>query len=118
MRYKGGEGQWSWMLHRVTGVGVLLFLLAHILDTALIALGPEHYNAIIRIYRLPLFRLGEVALVAMVLYHALNGIRIVIIDCWPRTTVVQKQMFWTEVVLFILLFLPAAYLMLKPLVGG
>ena len=93
MRYRGGEGQWSWMLHRVTGVGVLLFLLAHILDTALIALGPEHYNAIIAIYRLPFFRVGEVGLAAAVLYHALNGIRIIIIDFWPGTTVIQKQMF-------------------------
>ena len=118
MRYKGGEGQWSWMLHRVTGVGVLLFLLAHILDTALIALGPEHYNAIISIYRLPVFRVGEVALVAMVLYHALNGIRIVIIDFWPGTTVIHKQMFRAEIVLFVLLFIPAAYLMLKSLFGG
>ena len=118
MRYKGGEGQWSWMLHRVTGVGVLLFLLAHILDTALIVLGPEHYNAIIAIYRLPLFRVGEVALAAMVLYHALNGIRIIIIDFWPGTTVIHKQMFWAEVALFVLLFIPAAYLMIKPLFGG
>ena len=118
MIYKGGEGQWSWLLHRVTGVGVLLFLLTHILDTSLIALGPEHYNAIIKIYRLPLFRIGEVALVAMVLYHALNGIRIIIIDFWPGTTVIQKQLFWGEIILFILLFLPAAYLMIKPLVGG
>ena len=118
MRYRGGEGQWSWMLHRVTGVGVLLFLLAHILDTALIALGPEHYNAIIAIYRLPVFRVGEVALVAMVLYHALNGIRIVIIDFWPGTTVIHKQMFWVEIMLFVALFIPAAYLMIKPLFGG
>ena len=47
--YRGGVGQWSWVLHRLTGIGVLLFLFFHILDTALILVGPELYNRIIAI---------------------------------------------------------------------
>ena len=33
--YRGGEGMWTWVVHRITGVGVFFFLLVHVLDTAL-----------------------------------------------------------------------------------
>ena len=91
---------WSWLLHRVTGVGVLIFLLIHILDTAFLMLGPELYNRVMALYRHPLFLVGEVVLVAMVLYHALNGVRIIIVDFWPESTVLQREMFYTVMVLF------------------
>ena len=51
---------WAWILHRLTGVGVLMFLLAHILDTAAIGWGPAAYNRMIELYRMPVFRVGEV----------------------------------------------------------
>ena len=60
--YRGGEGQWSWLLHRITGIGVFLFLLTHILDTAMIGWGPRAYNDVMAVFRPPLFRVGEVVL--------------------------------------------------------
>jgi len=111
--YRGGIGQWSWVLHRVTGVAVLLFLLVHILDTALIMLGPEWYNRVLQIYRMPIFGVMEIGLFAAVLYHALNGIRITLIDFWVEATLYHKQIFLIEMVLFFLLFLPVAWAMLK-----
>ncbi len=116
--YRGGVGQWSWLLHRVTGVGVLLFLFIHILDTALILLGPELYNRVIAIYRMPFFGLGEIALFAAVLYHSLNGIRICVIDFWPASTQWHKQMFAAVMALFFLIFLPVAWIMLGHIFGG
>ena len=114
-RYRGGVGQWSWMLHRVTGVGVLIFLCLHILDTALLVLGPEHYNTIIAWYRHPLFRLSEVGLFAAVLFHALNGVRIILIDWWVDLTRFHAQLFWIELGLFVVLMVPVAYLMIRPM---
>lgn len=114
MWYRGGIGQWSWALHRVTGVGVLVFLLLHILDTSLIILGPEHYNTIIALYRVPVFRVMEVGLFAAVLFHALNGVRIILVDFWPDLTRVHRQLFYAELVLFVVAMIPVAYLMLKP----
>lgn len=114
-RYRGGIGQLSWALHRITGVGVLLFLLAHILDTFLVVLGPEHYNAILQLYRHPLFRTGEIGLFASVLFHALNGLRIILIDFWPSLTRLQRPLFYAELALFAALMLPVAYLMAKPI---
>jgi len=117
MLYKGGIGQWSWALHRVTGVGVLVFLLLHILDTSLIILGPEHYNTIIALYRVPAFRVMEVGLFAAVLFHALNGVRIILVDFWPDLTRVHRQLFYAELVLFVVAMIPVTYLMLKPVFG-
>ncbi len=116
--YKGGVGQWSWVLHRVTGVAVVLFLLVHILDTALVMLGPVWYNRILQIYRMPLFGLMEIGLFAAVLYHAINGVRIIAIDFWPASTVHYKKMFWIQMVLFFLVFLPVAWIMVGHILRG
>lgn len=110
--YRGGEGHWSWLLHRITGIGVFVFLLAHILDTAMIGWGPRIYNETMAIYRHPLFRIGEVALAGAVLYHALNGVRIIVIDFWPESTAAQKKLFYAVVAIFIVIFVPAAIYML------
>ena len=116
--YKGGIGQWAWILHRVTGIGVLLFLLTHILDTALIMLGPTWYNKVIAIYRLPLFGVMEIGLFAAVLYHALNGVRVVLVDFWIASIQYHKQMFALQMAIFTAVFLPVAWIMLGHVVHG
>ena len=116
--YRGGVGQWAWILHRVTGVAVLLFLIIHILDTALVMLGPDWYNKVIAVYRLPLFGVMEIGLFACVLYHALNGVRIILIDFWVQSTVWHKQIFFIQSILFLLLFIPVTWLMLGHIVRG
>jgi len=110
--YRGGSGQWAWILHRVTGLGVLLFLAIHILDTGLV-FWPEAYDRVMQIYAHPVFRMGEIALAAMVLFHALNGIRITILDFWPELSGRQRELFYGVVVVFVLLFVPSVYVMLS-----
>ncbi len=111
--YKGKEGQWSYVFHRVTGVGVLLFLLIHILDTMLISWGPEHYDKIIQIYRNPFFKINEIVLFAAVVYHALNGVRIILIDFWSQGARHQKKLFYVEMTLFALIMIPVTVIMLS-----
>lgn len=111
--YRGGAGMIAWFLHRVTGLGVLVFVFAHVLDTALIGWGPHAYNKAIHLYRLTGFRIGEILLVGAVLYHALNGLRITIMDFWPQTTVIQKKLSAAAIVLFVVLYLPAVFWMAK-----
>jgi len=113
LTYKGRSGQWAWIFHRVTGVGVFLFLLTHVIDTALIGWGPEPYNKMMAIYHMPFFRAGEVVLTGMVLYHALNGVRIIIIDFWPETTAAHRKWTYAMATVFALLFIPTAIVMLK-----
>ena len=92
--YRGTEGMWSWVLHRITGVAIFFFLLVHVLDTALIRLSPEAYDAVIGTYKNPIMGIGEVALVAAIAYHAFNGLRIIAVDLWPWATRHQRQLWW------------------------
>lgn len=83
LRYRGAIGQWSWVLHRVTGLGVVLFLTLHVVDTSWALFYPALYEDAIAAYQSPLFTIGEFALVACVVYHALNGLRIALFDARP-----------------------------------
>lgn len=85
LRYRGKIGQWSWVLHRITGLGTLFFLFLHVIDTSWAALYPPSlYNRAISQYQSPLFTFGEFVLVACVVYHAINGFRIVLFDWRPQ----------------------------------
>ena len=106
--YRGREGMWSWVLHRITGVAIFFFLLVHVLDTALIRVSPEAYDAVMSTYKNPIMGLGETVLVAAILYHALNGLRIILVDFWSKGARLQKQMFWGVIVLWFVLFVPFA----------
>lgn len=104
--YRGGiAGMWSWVLHRITGVAIFFFLLVHILDTALIRVSPEAYNVVIDSYKNPIMGVGEVGLVAAVGLHALNGIRIILIDFWAWGTKHQRLLFWIVIVLWLVLMI-------------
>ena len=103
--YRGREGMWSWVLHRITGVAIFFFLLVHILDTALVRVSPEAYNAVIGTYKNPIMGLGEVALVAAIGLHALNGLRIILVDFWAWGTKHQKLLQWIALALWIILLI-------------
>ncbi len=91
LRYRGAIGQWSWVLHRITGLGVVLFLTLHVIDTSWAVFYPELYEKAIAIYQSPLFTVGEFALVACVVYHAFNGLRIAIFDFKPQWWKYQER---------------------------
>jgi len=101
--YRGNEGMWSWVLHRITGVAIFFFLLVHILDTALVRVSPEAYNAVISQYQTPIMGLGEVALVGAIVFHAFNGLRIILIDFWNAKY--QKVMFYVVIGLWVITML-------------
>jgi succinate dehydrogenase / fumarate reductase cytochrome b subunit len=116
--YRGREGQWAYLLHRITGLGTLLFLTVHILDTSTVYFFPDLYQHAIAIYRSTPFMLGEIALVFAVIYHGVNGLRIALFDLFPSwwQTERQRLSFWWVVGLSVLLWLPAAFLMGRSLV--
>ena len=100
--YRGKVGMWSWVLHRITGVAIFFFLLVHVLDTSLVRLSPEAYNAVINTYKTPIIGLAELGLVAAILYHALNGLRIILIDFWRKGVKYQNVMFWIVIALTVI----------------
>ena len=106
--YRGDAGMWSWVAHRITGVLTFFFLFAHVLDTALVRVSPQAYNQVIETYKTPIVNLIEVGLVGAVLYHALNGIRVMLVDFWAKGPRYQRQMLWVVIALWVLLFAPFA----------
>ena len=110
--YKGREGQWSWVLHRVTGVVIILFLFAHVLDTALVGWGPDAYNRVVNVYKNPIVGVMELGLVAAVLFHALNGLRIMAIDFWPKLVEWNKRLIYGTVSLYVAAMIPISVVML------
>lgn len=115
--YRGQVGQWAWLLHRVSGIAVAFFLFVHILDTALVGFGPNVYNVVIRLYERPAIRVLEVLLVAAVLYHGGNGVRLIAIDFIPSAIKYNRVMIIAGAILFPVIMLPIAYLMLRSTLG-
>lgn len=111
--YKGGIGQWSWLAHRITGVGIIAFLFGHIVDTFAIGFGPELYNETVSLYKQWWFAPAEVVLIGAVIFHALNGLRIILFDFYPTLALKQKTFAYIELVLFLAAFAPVAVIMLS-----
>lgn len=97
---------WSWVLHRITGIAIFFFLLVHVLDTALIRVSPEAYDAVMSSYKNPIMGVGEVVLVAAIAYHAYNGLRIILVDFWSWATRHQRQLWWGVLALWLATLIP------------
>jgi succinate dehydrogenase / fumarate reductase cytochrome b subunit len=97
---------WSWVAHRITGVLIFFFLFAHVLDTALVRVSPEAYNEVIGTYKSPVVGLLEVGLVGAVVFHAFNGLRVVLIDFWAKGARYHRELSYAVFVIFVLLMVP------------
>jgi succinate dehydrogenase / fumarate reductase, cytochrome b subunit len=115
--YRGDPGMWSWVLHRITGATIFFFLFVHVLDTALVRISPQSYDEIISTYKTPIVGLMEFGLVAAVLYHALNGIRVILIDFWAKGVRYQRLMLWTIGVVWLLVIVPATVVLGTHMIG-
>jgi succinate dehydrogenase / fumarate reductase cytochrome b subunit len=117
LSYRGREGMWTWILHRVTGLGILLFLIIHVVETATVIYFPATYDWFLESYKTGLFRFAELVIFFSVLYHAVNGLRIVVQDFWPYVMERQRQLVWASAVVVVLAMLPVTWMMLAPIFG-
>jgi succinate dehydrogenase / fumarate reductase cytochrome b subunit len=118
IRYRGREGQWAWILHRITGLGVVLFLLLHIFDIFLMAAGKDVFESFLDLYTAAPFRLLEAGLIASVIYHALNGTRVIIVDFWPQYGRYQDILWRGVLILAIIFSIPAVIITIRPIFTG
>jgi succinate dehydrogenase / fumarate reductase cytochrome b subunit len=116
--YRGQSGMWAWLLHRVTGVAILLFLLVHIVDITILGFGPTVYNNALSVFTLPFVRLVSLGLIAAVLYHSFNGVRITLIDFWPQGAKYQRIMWAIVLVLTIGGIASMGYFVMLPVLQG
>ena len=115
--YRGKSGQWAFVTHRVTGFLVFFFLLLHIVDVSLIA-RPHLYDEVHELYGNVLLRLFEVGLLFALVYHSLNGLRIVMIDFFPGSIRNEKAVLWTVAVLSVLITAAGGVVIMWPFVDG
>jgi succinate dehydrogenase / fumarate reductase, cytochrome b subunit len=116
--YRGREGMWSWVAHRITGVSLFFFLFAHVIDTAMVRVSPEAYNIAVETYKNPIVGLMEVGLVGAFLFHALNGIRIILVDFWANGPRYHRQMTYGVLTIWTLLMVPFVIRHLSNVFGG
>lgn len=98
LRYKGGGPMWSWMLHRITGVGILVFVGLHVVASFFMQqVGSDWAIAVNTIYESWIF---QIVVVFCVIFHALNGLRIAALDLWPQYVQYQREALWLEWLIF------------------
>ena len=76
-----GIGMWAWILFRISGLVLVFYLFVHlwVISQGRIG-GPESLNNLFEFFDKPLLVFLDLMLVAAVLYHALNGVRIILMD--------------------------------------
>jgi succinate dehydrogenase / fumarate reductase cytochrome b subunit len=116
--YKGKSGQWAFVGHRVSGVLVFMFLLLHIVDVSLINSDPVLYDEVHELYGNILLRIFEVGLLFALLFHSLNGLRIVLVDFFPGMVRNERRLSSIVLTLTLLIGVPCGYVILEPFIDG
>jgi len=91
-------GFWAWLLHRISGLAVVFYLLMHIVVISTVLWGTGSFDATMQTLKQPIFAAGELLLVVAILYHGLNGLRIILLDLGVGIRH-QKILFWGAFVL-------------------
>jgi succinate dehydrogenase / fumarate reductase cytochrome b subunit len=112
LRYKGQGPMLTFILHRIGGVGMAVFIAVHILASFMGGGSGAWINAI---YEHWLF---QIFIFFCVLFHAINGLRITVLDLWPALLVYQREAIWMEWVIFIPLYGFAAFVIARAALGG
>lgn len=116
LRYQGGGPMWAWILHRVSGLGMILFIASHVLaGFGIQQLGGDWaiwYNTIYESLYFQLF------IYFCVIFHAVNGLRIIILDAWPALIKFQREFIWLEWAIVLPIYGLTAWIMLQRSLGG
>lgn len=115
--YRGKGGQWAFVTHRITGFLVFFFLLLHIVDVSLIA-RPRLYDEVHELYGNVVLRLFEVGLLFGLVYHSLNGLRIVMIDFFPGAIRSERAVLWAVAVLSVVVTAAGGTVIMWPFIDG
>jgi len=83
----------SFFLRRLTGVALVLYLGLHMWVIGSINDGPEVFNEALAFVQTPFFKLAEIALLAAVVYHAFDGVRLLIVH-YLDVTEYRKSLFY------------------------
>jgi len=112
--YRVSWTQLAWFGHRASGLGVLLFLFLHIVETSTVLLGPEVYDFTQTFYANLPAKIGEVLLMAALVYHSLNGLRVIVMDFWPASTIYYRPLTYGVIAATVVSMVPLGAIILTP----
>jgi len=112
LRYQGKGPMLTYILHRIGGLGIVIFVTVHILSSYW---GGDVGTFLNTIYEHWLF---QIFIFFCALFHAVNGLRIVILDLWPKLIEHQREAIWVEWIVFIPLYAIAIIVILNTALGG
>ena len=113
--YKGGGPMWAWLLHRTSGLAMVLFVGLHIVAGFVTQqFGSEAGIAVNTVYENWIFQL---VIFFLVIFHAVNGLRVVLLDLWPALLEYQREAIWLQWLVFIPLYSLILFVILKDALG-
>jgi succinate dehydrogenase / fumarate reductase cytochrome b subunit len=110
LNYRKDTGSKAWIFHRISGIALIGYLFLHIYSLSSLSQGKAAFEAKMQSFSTPLFMFLEWLLFAFVLFHSLNGIRIVLVD-WADGARYHRQLFKYSVIVGIILFFAMGYIM-------
>jgi succinate dehydrogenase / fumarate reductase, cytochrome b subunit len=115
-KYKGGAPMLVWVLHRVSGVGIVLFVGMHIVASFSSQLfGLDIAKSLNAVYMSPSF---QIVVFFCALFHAINGLRITVLDLWPKLIEHQREAIWVEWAVFLPIYGLAVFVIIRTALGG
>jgi len=112
LRYKGQGPMLTYILHRIGGLGMAIFITVHILASFVGGKSGVFLNSIYENWVFQIF------IFFCVLFHAINGLRITILDLWPRLIVYQREVIWLEWAIFLSVYGFAVFVIVSTALGG
>lgn len=103
-------GMWAWIGHRLTGVVLVVYIFMHLsfITTASLGDGPKNFDALMAVTSQPLLVALDFLLVFVVIYHAMNGLRVVLFDVGLGIRR-QKAVFWVTMAIAAVLTVVGLY---------
>jgi len=102
LSYYNFVGSWAWILHRLSGLALVFYITLHIWVINTLTQGPEKFETIMTFLNSPLFKYLEVGLWGIILFHAFNGVRIIIVDFFKGSFAQKKVFFILILIAFIM----------------
>ena len=116
LRYRGKQGMLTWMLHRITGLGIVLFVGMHVTVSFFgQQFGSDWAFAVNAVYESWMF---QIFVYFSVLFHAFNGSRVALMDLFPPLIRYQRELIWLQWLIFLPLFLLPSLVMIQNALSG
>jgi succinate dehydrogenase / fumarate reductase cytochrome b subunit len=115
LKYQGGGPMLAWILHRLTALGIILFVGLHVIASFFMQqLGSDFATTINIIYESWIF---QIIVAFCVIFHALNGLRIVICDLWPQSLMYQREILWLQWFIFVPIYSLTVFILIYINIG-